>query len=157
MHFLLQILSFLLEGRVRVAQRKSSSGRVPENNSGTCSTTTTMYLYGFIFQVYHKHWLDSPWSGFFEGKDPLKAGEVGVHEETLTHIGKRFSAGPPNAQDFLIHKAMTRILKSRLEMVNNRTVGKKHALKKYDQFALNTSCFWGSIGLNNLTREKLNF
>ena len=23
-------------------------------------------------QVYHKHWLDSPWSGFFEGKDPLK-------------------------------------------------------------------------------------
>ena len=21
--------------------------------------------------------------------------------------------------------------------------GKKHALKKYDQFALNTSCFWG--------------
>merc|ERR1712226_1726253 len=49
-------------------------------------------------QVYHKHWLDSPWSGFFEGKEPLKA------------------------QDFLIHKAMTRILKSRLEMVNNRTV-----------------------------------
>ena len=72
--------------------------------------------------MYHKHWLDSPWSGFFEGKDPLKAGEVGVHEETLTHIGKRFSAGPPNAQDFIIHKAMTRILKTRLEMVNNRTV-----------------------------------
>ena len=23
-------------------------------------------------QVFHKHWLDSPWSGFFEGKDPLK-------------------------------------------------------------------------------------
>lgn len=22
-------------------------------------------------QVYHKYWLDSPWSGFFEGKDPL--------------------------------------------------------------------------------------
>ena len=73
-------------------------------------------------QVYHKHWLDSPWSGFFEGKDPHKVGECGVHEETLTHIGKRFSAGPPNAQDFLIHKAMTRILKSRLDMVNNRTV-----------------------------------
>ena len=73
-------------------------------------------------QVYHKHWLDSPWSGFFEGKDPLKAGEVGVHEETLTHIGKRFSAGPPNADDFIVHKAMTRILKSRMEMVKNRTV-----------------------------------
>ena len=24
-------------------------------------------------------------------------------------------------------------------------VGKKHALKKYDRFALNTSCFWGII------------
>ena len=23
------------------------------------------------------------------------------------------------------------------------TIGKKHALKKYDQFALYTSCFWG--------------
>ena len=27
-------------------------------------------------------------------------------------------------------------------------VGKKHALNKYDQFALNTSCFGGSIGSN---------
>ena len=25
-------------------------------------------------QIYHKHWLDSPWSGFFEVKDPLKVG-----------------------------------------------------------------------------------
>ena len=24
------------------------------------------------------------------------------------------------------------------------SIGKKHALKKYDQFVLNTSCFWGS-------------
>ena len=37
----------------------------------------------------HKHWLDSPWSGFFEGKDPLKIGDTGIHEETLQHIGKR--------------------------------------------------------------------
>ena len=28
------------------------------------------------------------------------------------------------------------------------SVGKKHALKKYDQFALNTSCFGGSSGSN---------
>ena len=28
------------------------------------------------------------------------------------------------------------------------TIGKKHALKKYDQFALNTSCFGGSTGSN---------
>ena len=32
----------------------------------------------------------------------------------------------------------------RIEVV----IGKKHALKKYDQFALNTSCFWGSSGSN---------
>ena len=40
-------------------------------------------------------------------------GVTGVHEETLTHIGKRFSAGPPNAEDFIIHKSMIRILKVR--------------------------------------------
>ena len=27
-------------------------------------------------------------------------------------------------------------------------IGKKHALKKYDQFILYTSCFWGSTGSN---------
>merc|ERR1712038_189411 len=73
-------------------------------------------------QIYHKDWLDSPWSGFFEGKDPLKMADTGVHEETLTHIGKRFGAGPPNAQDFIIHKAMTRILNARSDMVKNRVV-----------------------------------
>merc|ERR1719290_198010 len=73
-------------------------------------------------QTYHKHWLDSPWSGFFEGKDPLKIGDTGVHEETLQHIGKRFSQGPPNAVDFKIHRAMERILKARMDMVENRTI-----------------------------------
>ncbi|MFN9939575.1 MAG: hypothetical protein ACK56I_08870 [bacterium] len=34
-----------------------------------------------------------------------------MHEETLNHIGKRFSQGPPNAPDFKIHRAMERILK----------------------------------------------
>ena len=28
------------------------------------------------------------------------------------------------------------------------SIGKKLALKKYNQFALNTSCFWGSTGSN---------
>jgi len=73
-------------------------------------------------QTFHKHWLDSPWSGFFEGKDPLKVADTGVHEETLTHIGKRFSQGPPNAPDFKIHRAMERILKGRNEMVTKREV-----------------------------------
>ena len=30
----------------------------------------------------------------------------------------------------------------------DKAIGKKHALKKYDQFALNTSCFWGRTGSN---------
>merc|ERR1711963_1126647 len=73
-------------------------------------------------QVYNKHWLDSPWSGFFEGKDPLHVKDTGVHEETLTHIAKRFSQGPPNAPDFKIHKAMERILKARADMLSNRVI-----------------------------------
>merc|ERR1712142_979216 len=71
-------------------------------------------------QIFNKHWLDSPWSGFFEGKDPLKVKDTGVHEETLTHIGNRFSQGPPNADDFKIHRAMERILKARKDVVDNR-------------------------------------
>jgi len=71
-------------------------------------------------QIFNKHWLDSPWSGFFEGKDPLKVKDTGIHEETLTHIGKRFAQGPPNAPDFKIHRAMERILKARNDMLDNR-------------------------------------
>merc|ERR1712165_344292 len=73
-------------------------------------------------QIYHKHWLDSPWSGFFEGKDPLKCNPTGTCEETLSHIGKRFSSGPPNAEDFIIHKAMVRVLKGRTEMIKDRKI-----------------------------------
>jgi len=54
--------------------------------------------------VKYKDWLDSPWSGFFEGKDPLKVAPTGVKEETLIHIGNRFSSPPPNAAEFVIHK-----------------------------------------------------
>lgn len=75
-----------------------------------------------VTNIKYKDWIDSPWSGFFEGKDPMVASPTGVHEETLTHIGKRFSMPPPNAAEFVIHKGLERILKSRLEMVENRTV-----------------------------------
>ncbi|XP_045472665.1 2-oxoglutarate dehydrogenase, mitochondrial isoform X3 [Harmonia axyridis] len=71
--------------------------------------------------IKYKDWLDSPWSGFFEGKDPLKVGPTGVNEDTLIHIGKRFSSPPPNAAEFVIHKGIERILKSRLQMVEERT------------------------------------
>merc|ERR1711860_456077 len=32
------------------------------------------------------------------------------------------SSGPPNAQDFIIHKGLVRVLKARGDMVENRTV-----------------------------------
>lgn len=54
--------------------------------------------------IKYKDWIDSPWSGFFEGKDPLKVNPTGVIEDTLVHIGKRFSSPPPNAAEFIIHK-----------------------------------------------------
>ncbi|XP_042238789.1 2-oxoglutarate dehydrogenase, mitochondrial-like isoform X2 [Homarus americanus] len=73
-------------------------------------------------RVFNKHWIDSPWSGFFEGKDPLRATPTGVHEDTLTHICKRFASAPPNASDFVIHRGLQRILSSRMEMVKARTV-----------------------------------
>lgn len=72
--------------------------------------------------IKYKDWLDSPWSGFFEGKDPLKVSPTGIKEDTLVHIGKRFSSPPPNAAEFVIHKGIERILKARMDMVNNRIV-----------------------------------
>ena len=33
-------------------------------------------------------------------------------------------------------------------------IGKKHAFKKYDQFALNTGCFWGSNGSTVTSLEQ---
>lgn len=47
---------------------------------------------------------------------------TGVVEETLVHIGKRFSSPPPNAAEFEIHKGLLRILKARMTMVENRQV-----------------------------------
>lgn len=73
-------------------------------------------------QIYNKHWIDSPWSGFFEGRDPLEASPTGVKEETLTHIGKRVSSSPPNAVDFVIHRGLERVLKSRMDLVDSRMV-----------------------------------
>ncbi|XP_044726471.1 2-oxoglutarate dehydrogenase, mitochondrial isoform X2 [Chrysoperla carnea] len=72
--------------------------------------------------IKYKDWLDSPWSGFFEGKDPMKVSPTGINEETLVHIGKRFSSPPPNAAEFVIHRGIERILKARMDMVNDRVI-----------------------------------
>lgn len=52
----------------------------------------------------------------------MQMAQSGVVEETLVHIGKRFSNPPPNAAEFEIHRGLLRILKARLDMVENRTV-----------------------------------
>ncbi|XP_046743343.1 2-oxoglutarate dehydrogenase, mitochondrial isoform X5 [Diprion similis] len=72
--------------------------------------------------IKYKDWLDSPWSGFFEGKDPLKSSPTGIKEDTLVHIGKKMSSPPPNAAEFVIHKGIERILKARMDMIEARTV-----------------------------------
>ena len=46
-----------------------------------------------------------------------------------------------------IEKAIQEIDK-RLKNEYEQRIGKKHALKKYEQFALNTSCVRGSTGSN---------
>ncbi|KAL5281992.1 OGDHL family protein [Megaselia abdita] len=70
--------------------------------------------------IKYKDWLDSPWSGFFEGKDPCKVSPTGLKEETLVHIGNRFSSPPPNAAEFVIHKGLLRVLAARADMVEKR-------------------------------------
>uniref|UniRef100_T1I7U2 2-oxoglutarate dehydrogenase, mitochondrial n=1 Tax=Rhodnius prolixus TaxID=13249 RepID=T1I7U2_RHOPR len=72
--------------------------------------------------IKYKDWLDSPWSGFFEGKDPLKMTPTGIKEDTLVHIGKRFSSPPPNAAEFKMQDSIERILRARMQMIENRTV-----------------------------------
>lgn len=36
--------------------------------------------------IKYKDWLDSPWSGFFEGKDPLKVKSLNVHISTVCNF-----------------------------------------------------------------------
>ncbi|KAL3282567.1 hypothetical protein HHI36_005746 [Cryptolaemus montrouzieri] len=65
-------------------------------------------------------WLDSPWVGFFTGKDKYEVKSTGVNEKILKHIGLAFSAQPPPELKFVVHKGIERILKQRKEMVDKR-------------------------------------
>ncbi|XP_017475772.1 PREDICTED: 2-oxoglutarate dehydrogenase, mitochondrial-like [Rhagoletis zephyria] len=71
-------------------------------------------------KMYNRDWLDSPWSGFFGTRSEIKCDPTGVSEEVLSHIGNAFSTPPPG--NFKIHGGIKRILNSRLDMVNNRTI-----------------------------------
>uniref|UniRef100_A0A8B9KT86 2-oxoglutarate dehydrogenase complex component E1 n=1 Tax=Astyanax mexicanus TaxID=7994 RepID=A0A8B9KT86_ASTMX len=70
-----------------------------------------------------KHWLDSPWPGFFtlDGQPKsMSCPSTGLTEEELAHIGQVASSVP--VEDFTIHGGLSRILKGRGEMIKNRTV-----------------------------------
>ncbi|KPL98753.1 2-oxoglutarate dehydrogenase, mitochondrial-like protein [Sarcoptes scabiei] len=71
-------------------------------------------------KMYNRDWLDSPWHGFFGTRPEHKCDPTGVDEETLNHIGTKFSTPPP--EPFKIHPGIKRILKSRMEMVENRQI-----------------------------------
>ncbi|KAH0623197.1 hypothetical protein JD844_031254 [Phrynosoma platyrhinos] len=80
-----------------------------------------------------KHWLDSPWPGFFtlDGQPrTMTCPSTGLNEEDLTHIGKVASSVP--VENFTIHGGLSRILKTRGELVTNRTVD--WALAEYMAF-----------------------
>uniref|UniRef100_A0A4W6EZU0 2-oxoglutarate dehydrogenase complex component E1 n=1 Tax=Lates calcarifer TaxID=8187 RepID=A0A4W6EZU0_LATCA len=68
-----------------------------------------------------KHWLDSPWPGFFtlEGQPKsMNCPSTGISEEELGHIGNIAASVP--VEDFTIHGGLSRILKGRGNMVNQR-------------------------------------
>ncbi|XP_067340579.1 2-oxoglutarate dehydrogenase complex component E1 isoform X5 [Channa argus] len=68
-----------------------------------------------------KHWLDSPWPGFFtlEGQPKsMSCPSTGVSEEELGHIGNIAASVP--VEDFTIHGGLSRILKGRTNMVSQR-------------------------------------
>ncbi|CAK8678756.1 2-oxoglutarate dehydrogenase complex component E1-like isoform X2 [Clavelina lepadiformis] len=75
-----------------------------------------------INELNFRHWLDSPWKGFFQdryGKVELKMlKDTGLDEDTLRHIGEVFSQN----NDIQIHGGLRRVLKGRSEMVKSRTV-----------------------------------
>ncbi|KAM9307271.1 2-oxoglutarate dehydrogenase complex component E1 isoform 2-T2 [Pholidichthys leucotaenia] len=68
-----------------------------------------------------KHWLDSPWPGFFtmEGQPrSMNCPSTGISEEDLNHIG-HIAASVPE-ESFTIHGGLSRILKGRANMVSQR-------------------------------------
>ena len=80
-----------------------------------------------------KHWLDSPWPGFFtlDGQPrSMTCPSTGLEEDVLFHIGKVASSVP--VENFTIHGGLSRILKTRRELVTNRTVD--WALAEYMAF-----------------------
>ncbi|XP_060652293.1 2-oxoglutarate dehydrogenase complex component E1 [Drosophila nasuta] len=68
----------------------------------------------------YSDWLDSPWPGFFQGRDRLKMCPTGVNVKVLEHIGNIYCAPPPEERNFAVHKGILRILGQRRKMLKDR-------------------------------------
>lgn len=68
----------------------------------------------------YRDWIDSPWTGFFSGRKNARMEETGLPEKTILHILDKFSSHPHNSSDFIVHKAIERILKVRRELLEKR-------------------------------------
>ncbi|KAM8709170.1 hypothetical protein ACLKA7_016046 [Drosophila subpalustris] len=68
----------------------------------------------------YSDWLDSPWPGYFQGRDRLKVCPTGVNSKVLDHIGKIYSSPPPEERKFVVHKGILRILGLRKQMLKSK-------------------------------------
>lgn len=73
-------------------------------------------------RMHYLDWLDSPWTGFFQGKDPYESKSTGIDDQLLQHIGEVMSSPPPPQMQFVIHKGLERILKARMDSIKAREV-----------------------------------
>ncbi|XP_034048308.1 2-oxoglutarate dehydrogenase, mitochondrial isoform X2 [Thalassophryne amazonica] len=80
------------------------------------------YTRSKVEKILHiKHWLDSPWPGFYtlDGQPKsMSCPSTGISEEELRHVGNVAASVP--VEDFTIHGGLARILKGRENMVSQR-------------------------------------
>ncbi|OON21930.1 oxoglutarate dehydrogenase (succinyl-transferring), E1 component [Opisthorchis viverrini] len=63
--------------------------------------------------TYNRSWLDSPWHGFFEKRDPMFLPDTGVEVSVLEHIARAISEPP---EGMTIHPGLKRTLRERHEL-----------------------------------------
>ncbi len=51
--------------------------------------------------IHNRQWLDSPWHGFFDNRDPMKYPSTGVPMDTIQHITEAYSTAPE--EPFKLH------------------------------------------------------
>lgn len=90
-----------------------------DHHKGDCHASCFFKIY-FIESIQFKDWIDSPWSGFFEGKEQTMCSPTGIAEDTLNHIATVFSSPPPNSPMFVLHKGIERVLNGRKKLIESR-------------------------------------